>query len=157
TNIRPLPGESPSALWEELSLRTGERFGARLSSLDEATFQCEMAFLRRSGEQLAAVLIGDMPAVALLFPEGQADQAQTIYQQSFSSCNSLARQIVAAWARSMPDERQLRVLEIGAGVGSTTTHVLPVLPRERTAYVYTDISRQFLHIGREQFASYEFV
>jgi pyochelin synthetase len=62
------------------------------------------------------------------------------------------RRVVAAW----PEGEPLRVLEVGAGYGMLTKHVLPVLP-ERTEYTFTDISTYFTERAREQFADYPFV
>jgi SAM-dependent methyltransferase len=51
----------------------------------------------------------------------------------------------------------LRVLEVGAGTGGTTTALLPLLPAESTEYVYSDISSAFLAAAEERFARYPFV
>jgi SAM-dependent methyltransferase len=63
------------------------------------------------------------------------------------------RAVVETW----PEERSLRLLEIGAGFGSTTGYVLPVLPPERTSYVYTDVSPFFLQHAQRTFESYPFL
>src|SRR3546814_9020426 len=57
--------------------------------------------------------------------------------------------------RTDPGAR-LRILEIGAGTGSTTAMVLPRLtPYERNIaeYAYTDVSKAFLFHAEEQFAA----
>ena len=46
-------------------------------------------------------------------------------------------------ARRLPDDRKLRILEVGAGTGGTTAHVLPLLPADRTEYLFTDVSPLF--------------
>src|SRR5262249_20320782 len=57
----------------------------------------------------------------------------------------------------VPAGRRLRVLEIGAGTGGTTAALLPVLPADRTDYVYTDVSPRFTGAAREKFRAYPFV
>src|SRR5262249_40969607 len=54
----------------------------------------------------------------------------------------------------------LRVLEIGAGTGGSTSYVLPCLrdlPEEQIEYLFTDISSSFFVHAREKFSSYLFV
>ena len=47
----------------------------------------------------------------------------------------------------------MRVLEIGAGTGSATEHVLGALGNRVSEYVYTDVTPSFLLKARERFAS----
>ena len=51
----------------------------------------------------------------------------------------------------------MRVLEVGAGTGGTTSSLLPVLPADRSRYDYSDVSDIFLDWGREKFASVPFL
>jgi len=53
--------------------------------------------------------------------------------------------------------KMLRVLEIGAGIGSATAALLPVLPAERTRYLFTDVSAFFHPGARRKFAAFPFV
>ena len=52
---------------------------------------------------------------------------------------------------------RLRVLEVGAGTGGTTSYVLPLLPADRVEYTFTDLSPLFLDRATEQFAAYPFM
>ena len=47
-------------------------------------------------------------------------------------------------APAIPPARRLRVLEIGAGTGGTSSALLAVLPPDRTRYRFTDVSDVFL-------------
>lgn len=115
----------------------------------------QVGLIRRSGEKMPAILTGAIQAVEALFPGGADAEAQELYQSSiFTEANQACREIVSALvARGEP----IQALEIGAGVGSTTQHLLPVLPAEQTTYVYTDVSRYFLTLGKEKFAAYPYV
>jgi trans-aconitate methyltransferase len=51
----------------------------------------------------------------------------------------------------------VRILEVGAGTGGTTTAVLPALLPDRTTYWYTDVSDLFLAKAEQKFAAYPFL
>ncbi|MEO8152055.1 MAG: type I polyketide synthase [Rhizobacter sp.] len=119
----------------------------------------ELSTLRRCGPALAQVLRGDQDPLQLLFPGGSFDEARKLYVDSpFAQTynRALGEALQAAMAR-LPAGARLRVLEIGAGTGGTTTYVLPLLPADRTEYTFTDLSPLFLERGAEQFAAYPFV
>lgn len=73
-----------------------------------------------------------------------------IYQKLFGASHAIARAALEAVARPQ------RVLEIGAGYGSLTQHLLPVLAQQPTPpeYWFTDISNFFQQQGRTNFAHY---
>jgi pyochelin synthetase len=85
------------------------------------------------------------------------DQTPAVYEQLFGPTYQVAteavRQLVASW----PQDRTLRVLEVGAGFGSLTKRLLPLLPADRTEYLFTDISMYFIDQAKEAFAEHEFV
>jgi polyketide synthase PksN len=108
----------------------------------------------RCGAHLASVLRGDTEPLSLLFADDGAASAEAIYRDAPPSIrgNQTLAAAVEAWLASVPDDRTLRILEIGAGTGATTSAVLPVLPRDRCEYVFTDVSPAFLRRGETQFA-----
>jgi acyl-CoA synthetase (AMP-forming)/AMP-acid ligase II/phospholipid N-methyltransferase/acyl carrier protein len=77
------------------------------------------------------------------------------YQVYYHLCHRIATAIMAERARAAGSET-LRVLEVGAGYGSLTEHVLPVL-RAHDTYAFTDVSNFFLSRAAERFAKYRFV
>ena len=89
----------------------------------------ELTLLRRCGEHLAAVLQGTLDPLTLLFPEGDATDLTQLYQSSAGAqvMNSLVQHVVRAALTQAPVGRPLRILEIGAGTGGTTAHLLPGL------------------------------
>ena len=143
---------------------------ARLGSADAATrydalmqtfgeVDGELRTLRRCGPALAAVLRGEQDPLQLLFPGGSFDEARKLYVDSpyaQTYNRALGEALQTAIAR-LPAGARLRVLEIGAGTGGTTTYVLPLLPAERTEYTFTDLSPLFLERAAENFAAYPFV
>jgi acyl transferase domain-containing protein/NADPH:quinone reductase-like Zn-dependent oxidoreductase/SAM-dependent methyltransferase len=121
--------------------------------------QGELALTTRCGEQLAGALTGTVDPLQLLFPGGSLDSAAQMYERSpFSHFyNSLAAETVAAAVAALPSGQRVRILEIGAGTGGTTAHVLPLLPAGRVDYTYTDVSPHFLVRARQKFAEFPFV
>ena len=119
----------------------------------------ELSTLQRCGSQLAQVLRGEQDPLQLLFPGGSFAEAKKLYVESPCARTyngALAAALSAAIGR-LPVHARLRVLEIGAGTGGTTTGVLPLLPAERTDYLFTDLSPLFLARAAEQFAAFPFM
>ena len=121
-------------------------------------FDGEVALLERCGEQLGAVLGDKTDAIGLLFPAGSMTAVEKLTQGSPAACayNALVRRAVES-AAGPTEGRPLRVLEIGAGTGGTTSSVLPALPPQGVEYHFTDVSPLFLSRGQEKFAAYPFV
>ena len=108
----------------------------------------ELTLLTRCGENLAAVLRGEIDPLTLLFPHGDLSDLTRLYESSVGAqvMNSLVQRVLTAATARSP--RPLRILEIGAGTGGTTAHLLPQLPDGE--YVFTDVSSLFLAKARER-------
>ena len=105
----------------------------------------ELELLSRCGERLADVLTGRCDPLQLLFPENGAS-AENLYDDApfMKTANALVRQALELALKNLPEGKTSRILEIGAGTGGTTAHILPCLPADRTEYVFTDVSNSFL-------------
>jgi acyl transferase domain-containing protein len=137
---------------------------ARVRELLAAHPDCEaeLALTRRCAEGLAAVLRGNADPLALLFPEGSLAETEMLYQNSppAKTYNSLIAGVLDALLASWPAGRRLRVLEIGAGTGSTTAYLLPrlrQLPAGSVDYCFTDVSPLFLKRARDKFPDIDFL
>ena len=121
--------------------------------------EAELTLAERGGENLAAALRGEIDPVQILFPDGSFEIADKLYRESPSAkvFNGLAQESIKTALARLPKDRTLRVLEIGAGTGGTSSYVLPEFPSERTEYSFTDVSLFFLAKAQERFASYAFV
>ncbi|NET69000.1 MAG: SDR family NAD(P)-dependent oxidoreductase, partial [Moorea sp. SIO1G6] len=109
--------------------------------------------------QLSAVLRGAIDPVQLVFPEGDLTTATQLYQDSPAAkvMNSLVEKAIATALEKLPPQRGVRLLEIGAGTGGTTSYILPHLPPDQSEYVFTDIGTLFTAIAQEKFRDYPFV
>ena len=119
----------------------------------------ELELTTRCGASLSAVLKGEANPVELLFPGGSLELAERVYEKSGASrvFAQVVEHGVAAAVAQHPHERPLRVLEIGGGTGSMTGRVLPLLPAERSQYVFTDVSPVFTTRARHKFKAFSFV
>ncbi len=119
----------------------------------------ELKMTARCGEHLAEAIKGDCEPLDLLFPEGSLEDIEKLYRDSpFSRFyNELVQEAVLAAIARFPSDRPIRILEIGAGTGSTTSSVLPKLPAHQTEYVFTDVTPLFTSRARKKFADFPFV
>lgn len=113
----------------------------------------ESRLLVRVARNLPAILKGEVDALNLLFSD---DILSDFYSNFHSNQQLLARAAdeVDILAHKNPT---MRVLEIGAGTGSATEHVLGALGDRLTEYVYTDVTPSFFLKARERFESTKLV
>lgn len=109
----------------------------------------ESRLLIRVARNLPAILAGEVDPLNLLF----ADDILSDFYANFHSNQQLlsrAAEEVDILAHKYP---AMRVLEIGAGTGSATAHVLHGLGSRFVEYVYTDITPSFFIKAKERFPS----
>ena len=118
-----------------------------------------LAYVRHCGSLVAPVLLGRESPLETLFPGGSFELAENLYERSATMryINGLAAAAFETLAATVPAGRALRVLEVGAGTGGTSSAVLAALPADRAQYLFTDVSDVFLDRARERFAGYPFV
>lgn len=119
----------------------------------------EIGLVKRAGEKLTEILRGESEALSVFFPDGSTGEAAEFYAEAplFEGYNRLAARIVDNVLRREPENRALRVLEIGAGTGGLSSHILPQFPADRTEYVFTDVSPLFLNAAQERFEKHGFL
>ena len=122
-------------------------------------YHVELDLFERCSSRLSEVLQGTCNPLELLFPKGSMTSAGSVYQDSPMSRapNALIREMLKAVVEALPEGRILRILEIGAGTGGTTAHLLPLLKSVPCEYVFSDVSRLFLEDAREKFSQFPFL
>jgi acyl transferase domain-containing protein/acyl carrier protein len=119
----------------------------------------EVMLTARCAQSLDAVIRGQSDPLQLLFPNGDFETADALYRRSpfARALNSAVRHVLVAALQDAPQDRKVRILEIGAGTGGTTSFLLPHLSADRTRYAFTDVSPLFLARARDEFQTYPFV
>jgi acyl transferase domain-containing protein/trans-aconitate methyltransferase len=137
---QPLPAPDLDALWAECDRALADN-------------RPLLDYVRHCGALLAAVVRGRESPLETLFPGGSFELAQGLYERSATMryINQLAASAIATVADSIGPARQVRVLEIGAGTGGTSSALLAALPAGRLRYRFTDISHAFLEPAQQRF------
>ena len=118
-----------------------------------------LTLLDRCASQLAVVLRGAIDPVQLVFPQGDLTTATQLYQDSSVAkvMNTIVEKTITQAIEKLPPSRGIRLLEIGAGTGGTTSYILPHLNPNQTEYIFTDIGALFTSKAQEKFRDYRFV
>ena len=115
----------------------------------------ELGLLRRCGSSLAEVLQGKEDPLGLLFSD-EGPSAADLYLRAPASraANTMLGDVVAAAIAALPGDRHLKIIEVGAGTGSATASILPLLPAGRFDYTFTDISAGFFTQAESRLTEY---
>ncbi|MFB4313929.1 class I SAM-dependent methyltransferase [Actinomadura sp. 21ATH] len=109
-------------------------------------------YLLDSLRSLPDLLADRTSAQAMLFPAGELGTAAAIYRD-----NPVNRYLNAAAVDVVRGLPAKRILELGAGTGSLTSDLLPVLAGHTTEYLFTDLSPFFLEAARRRFDAHPFL
>jgi microcystin synthetase protein McyD len=122
-------------------------------------YLAEINLIERCGSALAAVMRRQIEPLELLFPQGDLNAIASIYSDAAGAklMNELVAATIKTVVANLPTNRQLQILEIGGGTGSSTAAILPHLPPEQIEYTFTDISSSFLTRAKENFSNYPFI
>ena len=114
----------------------------------------EIGLFRRCAGALPEVLRGREDPLALLFGDAEPS-AGALYRLApvWRAANRMIGEVVRTLVDDVPDGRRLRVLEVGAGIGSATEYILPELPAGGFDYMYTDISAGFFADAESRFSA----
>ncbi|RZI42232.1 amino acid adenylation domain-containing protein [Herbaspirillum sp. HC18] len=82
-----------------------------------------------------------------------AESTARIYQKLFPDSHAQLSRVIHTLASDCKES--LSVMELGAGLGSATRHVLPALAAASCRYLFTDISDYFLKNAREAFSGWD--
>src|SRR6202035_3100953 len=106
--------------------------------------------------ELGPILRGEKDSVQVLFAGHSAELLEQFYGEGLYTSHWLAAiaATVQETARGLPEGRGLRILEVGAGTGGLTSHVLPLLERDLHSYIFSDVSAAFFSGATQKLAGF---
>ncbi|MEH2178708.1 beta-ketoacyl synthase N-terminal-like domain-containing protein [Nostoc sp.] len=118
----------------------------------------QIDLLQLYGENMIAILTGEKEPlefhVSTLLKSGEFSVQQLPENKYY---NSIMRACVEQVVKSLSSRVNLRILELGAGTGTATAELLPILPLEQTNYTFTDVGGFFLNAAKKKFSDYPFL
>jgi acyl transferase domain-containing protein/acyl carrier protein/ubiquinone/menaquinone biosynthesis C-methylase UbiE len=145
SNFMPLSRDALNTLLEAVRLRW-----ASTPQVIDIVEEC--------GANLPAVLRGEIEPLELYFAAAKKRAETTKSELSLDTyLKDIMRVSLEQVIKLLPPNVNLRILEIGGGQGVATTALLPILPKEKTTYTFTDVGGLFLNRAKEKFSAYPFV
>ncbi|MEX2631027.1 MAG: SDR family NAD(P)-dependent oxidoreductase [Tistlia sp.] len=162
---RALLAERAGAAPPDLAQAWRDWEAAKAAELAGPDLEAAVALAEDCLRRLPEILSGRLRATDLLFPEASMARVEGVYGGNAVADHfngQLAEALAAAVeARQREEPRaRLRILEVGAGTGSTTALVLPRLApyAGRIAeYAFTDLSKAFLFHAEARFGDCPFL
>ncbi|HET8845507.1 MAG TPA: beta-ketoacyl synthase N-terminal-like domain-containing protein, partial [Ktedonobacteraceae bacterium] len=148
----------PEILWSQWE-------ASKTDWLQESALQAQIPLLEATLHALPDILSGKVEATASVFPHASLQLVERVYKENpvLASFNTMMARAVAVCVgervKHSPNT-PLRILEIGAGTGSTSASVFQELEPYRVhieEYCYTDLSQAFLLHARQTYAEVPYV
>ncbi|VEP18730.1 Polyketide synthase [Hyella patelloides LEGE 07179] len=116
--------------------------------------------VERCGNNLAAVLTGKKEP--LEFFDGflyNFSAAENTNRESpgYSHYSTIIRSLTEQVVGSLSAQTNLRIMEIGSGIGYATEELLPVLSSKQTNYTFADVGNSFFNEAKQKFGQYPFI
>lgn len=117
-------------------------------------------------QQTSAILRGETRATDVMFPDSSTRLVEGVYRGNpvADRCNQHVAGSVRSFIESrLPELRtneKIKIIEVGAGTGGTSTAVLNAISSyaDKIQYLYTDVSAGFIQHGKRHFGpTYPFV
>lgn len=113
-------------------------------------------YQKKAGNSILEQLREEINALNLFFPEGRIDIALSAYKDNLIN-EALNKVMSLLVNESIRLEENVKILEVGAGVGGTTIPVITNLVHHDITYYFTDVSKFFLNNARKNFENYDFM
>ncbi|RMZ75270.1 hypothetical protein DV737_g5363, partial [Chaetothyriales sp. CBS 132003] len=124
----------------------------------------ETKLLHTTAHRLADCLSGAADPLALLFGDAAARALlEDVYTNApmFKTGTLLLGQYLSSALERLGSGREVRILELGAGTGGTTKHLVQKLTglgtKHRFSYTFTDLSSSLVAAARRKFAKWSFM
>lgn len=147
------------------SIRVSEGSSERLHQVIVSDFPqhaYEHNLLASTGSKLAACLTGGADPLAILFGSAKARALmENVYTHApmFKTCTINLAQYLVDIFNNFEGTRPIRILELGAGTGGTTKHLIECLTatQRKFQYTFTDISSSLVAAARNKFSQHTFM
>ena len=122
----------------------------------------EHELLHTTGHNLADCLTGRLDPLSLLFRDAKARSLlEEVYTNApmFKSGTVFLVQYLISIFRQFDSEREIKILEIGAGTGGTTSYLIELLSmcKQKFQYTFTDLSTSMVGAAKKKFAKHSFM
>lgn len=119
----------------------------------------ELKLIDISGQNLKSIVTGTEDSTGLIFDKDSEKFLSGFYKNSVSLklMNQLTATFINNLYKNIPAKDGLKILELGAGTGSTLDYLKHVLPQFKTQYLFTDVSNKFLNDARKKFTDLTYV
>ncbi|QOT00446.1 SDR family NAD(P)-dependent oxidoreductase [Brevibacterium sp. JNUCC-42] len=131
--------------------------------LEDGNLKSQVVLVETMLGELPEILTGKRLATDAMFPHSSMTLVEGIYKNNLLAdyFNEVLAEKVVAFiqersSQSASTNKQIRILEIGAGTGGTSSKVLPKLKPYQSnikEYCYTDLSLVFLRHGENEYGS----
>ena len=136
-----------------------DSIGHFLQKAEYSEYLAELMLIDRCGSELLNVLTGQKSGIDVLFPNGEIELLQHLYQSS-PTCqiyNEILCRSIKYLLESWTLERPCRILEVGSGTGALLFHLAPILGTQNVEYAFTDVSSLFLRRAKTRFSHLKIV
>ncbi|KAL8824695.1 MAG: hypothetical protein Q9170_008074 [Blastenia crenularia] len=124
----------------------------------------ENKLLYTTAHRLADCLVGKADPLALMFRDSAARSLlEDVYTNApmFRTGTLLLARYLSSALERIDHDREIRILELGAGTGGTTKHLVEALAglviKRKFSYTFTDLSSSLVAAARRKFAKWSFV
>lgn len=106
--------------------------------------------------EFGAIMRGEKDAVHILFSGAGAELLEQFYGDGLLATHWMASitGAVCEAARTLPEGRGLRILEVGGGTAGLAAQILPKLERGLHHYTFTDVSAGFFPAANQKLAAF---
>lgn len=148
--------KSEDAVYTNTGKSTSSEKMSSLAFEEMKYWENALSFLSSCEENILDVVKGTKNALTLLFKDGKSDIADNLYGSNPVACyyNNIVAETVESFISSFPENRTVRILEVGAGVGATTRPVLAKIQEKEYSYDFTDLSVFFHDAAREKLSAF---
>ena len=124
----------------------------------------EHELLRTTGSRLADCLVGRVEPLTLMFGDAKArKRMEDVYSNGpmFRAATKFLAQFLVDVCERFRGKREIRILELGAGTGGTTSFLVKQIEKsaagQKVRYTFSDISGSLVAAAKRKFSSYPFV